>query len=832
MAERGQADLREVLRACVGAAAAGCAEVRRWQTGRAAAGGRLEAGAGGEARLKDPEDDRSAVTAADLAAERAIVSYLAERCPGLRVVGEEGQAPAAPGEVPAGAPPPALGALADAAPLLAPLAELTAYVDPVDGTRELVEGRLGNVQTLVGVAWRGRAVAGAVGVPLAGSATDAPPATFPVVYGLIGRGAGVVEVAAMAGGGGALAFAEAPGPGASVTPRVSGHAGGACCAATGDSKNPRLAAAKAVLEGRVPGGTRWVQMGGAGNKLLAVAEGRVDAAVMHFGTSLWDTCAPEAVVRALGGSVSDLFGSPLVHGESPLGTSNAFGVFATSAGFQGRCGVQHGEVCAEMRACGELLGLLEPWAGAGTGAGAGGPQAVDVARDLRGAPLSRAWLSRGLLPAAPAGGGGGPRLAGYSAPESGGVRGLMSEACRLILAWEGGGGEVGGRGEGEGGGAPAPPSSAYYKRIVMGDLEHVRLKARTAPMKIARDVRSYEVEVGFLGSAACRELGAAGVPVPRAFAACLEPCPDDLIESRFSVLLEDFSPEDGWTQGLFVTPEQAPTALAALARMHAFFWEGSAFWRRGGAPAAELEAAVWPSGAYWQPDMQPPEQMDEVAAKWERHRVAFAPAHEGLGARLQAVAREVGAEAHPFGSTGGGAAGMRTLIHGDPKAANLFFRERPGGCGGELEVGLIDFQWSGFGLAATDIAYFLGAGCDAGCLSDDGSAEGALLDEYWARLLEALVEFGAAGSPSEARALFPRETLQLQYEAALLDLSRTVIAYHWDRIQNSRPGLSLAEVFEANGTSMARNSYNKSLPVARWVVARTAALLERRAARA
>ncbi len=828
MAGDGQADLREVLRACVGAAAAGCAEVRRWQAGRAAAGGAPATGAGGEARLKDPEDDRSAVTAADLAAERAIVSYLAERCPGLRVVGEEGEEPAAPGEVPAGAPPPTLGALAESAPLPAPLAELTAYVDPVDGTRELVEGRLGNVQTLVGLAWRGRAVAGAVGIPLAGSAADAPPATFPVVYGLVGRGAGVVEAsAAVTGDGGPLVFAEAPPPGAAATGGgTADHVEGVCRAATGDSKNPRLAAAKAVLEGRVPEGLRWVQMGGAGNKLLAVAEGRVDAAVMHFGTSLWDTCAPEAVVRALGGSVSDLFGSPLVHGESPLGTSNAFGVFATSAGFQGRCGVKHGEVCAEMRACGEILGLLEPWTGAGAGAGAGGAQAVDVARDLRGAPLSRAWLSRSLLAAAS----GGPRLAGYSAPESGGVRGLMSEACRLVLAWEG---EIGeGKGEGEGGGVPAPPSSAYYKRIVMGDLEHVRLKARTAPMKIARDVRSYEVEVGFLGSAACRELGAAGVPVPRAFAACLEPCAGDLIESRFSVLLEDFSPEDGWSQGLFVTPEQAPTALAALARMHAFFWEGSAFWRRGGSPAMELEAAVWPSGAYWQPDMQPPEQMDEVASKWARHRVAFAPAHEGLGARLQAVAREVGAEAHPFGSTGGGAAGMRTLIHGDPKAANLFFRERPGGSDGELEVGLIDFQWSGFGLAATDIAYFLGAGCDARCLSEDGSAEGALLDEYWACLQEALVEFGAAGSPSEARALFPREALQLQYEAALLDLSRTVIAYHWDRIQNSRPGLTLAEVLEANGTSMARNSYNKSLPVARWVVARTAALLDRRAARA
>ena len=109
MAADGQADLREVLRACVGAAAAGCAEVRRWQAGRAAGGGAPAAGAGGEARLKDPEDDRSAVTAADLAAERAIVSYLAERCPGLRVVGEEGEEPAAPGEEPAGTPPPRWG---------------------------------------------------------------------------------------------------------------------------------------------------------------------------------------------------------------------------------------------------------------------------------------------------------------------------------------------------------------------------------------------------------------------------------------------------------------------------------------------------------------------------------------------------------------------------------------------------------------------------------------------------------------------------------------------------------------------------------------------------
>ena len=95
------------------------------------------------------------------------------------------------------------------------------------------------------------------------------------------------------------------------------------------------------------------------------------------------------------------------------------------------------------------------------------------------------------------------------------------------------------------------------------------------------------------------------------------------------------------------------------------------------------------SGAYWQPAMQPAEQMTTIAAQWEQHRESFAAefadlqATSGvdtatLGERLQRVAQDCGAAAHPFGGSSppqGGAAGpRRTLIHGDPKAANFFFR--------------------------------------------------------------------------------------------------------------------------------------------------------------
>ena len=45
------------------------------------------------------------------------------------------------------------------------LEDVCVFVDPVDGTREFVEGRLENCQCLVGISVSGRAVAGAIGLP-------------------------------------------------------------------------------------------------------------------------------------------------------------------------------------------------------------------------------------------------------------------------------------------------------------------------------------------------------------------------------------------------------------------------------------------------------------------------------------------------------------------------------------------------------------------------------------------------------------------------------------------------------------------------------------------
>ena len=48
----------------------------------------------------------------------------------------------------------------------------------------------------------------------------------------------------------------------------------------------------------------------------------------------------------------------------------------------------------------------------------------------------------------------------------------------------------------------------------MGGLEHARAKLATAPLKVARDVRSYQVEAAFLRSAACQQLQASPLSPP------------------------------------------------------------------------------------------------------------------------------------------------------------------------------------------------------------------------------------------------------------------------------------------------------------------------------
>lgn len=426
-----------------------------------------------------------------------------------------------------------------------------------------------------------------------------------------------------------------------------------------------------------------------------------------------------------------------------------------------------------------------------------------IIRDLDGNPLSTEYFATAM---------GIKHVESYSCPEEDAFRGFMSNACRVKL-FPGG-------------------ESAFYKCIVFKDLGHAWEKLKTAPFKLIRDLQSYKVVASFLKSKACHVMvKKTGVKIPKCYDAKLEPNETDPIESKFSFLLEDLSPEDGWYQKwLLDEKDECEACLTTYAKIHAFFWHGSSFWDDKDA-AKEFESAVWKSGSYVQPHAQNPDQWKTVAKEWAIKKMKFAKTKlssfdywDNLGERLEAVAEECGRQSHPFAEDESFSSEYhqwRTFTHGDPKQANIFFR-RSDETSEIQQVALIDYQWSGFGLAASDIAHFLTSAVYADLLEDSG--EEYLMRFYYDELQKYLVEYGAFASVDDARRGYSYEVFAGQYETAVLDLCRLIIAYTWDRFdQPAEKGDEAACALTMNKTS-----YNKSIPTAIWLMSKCDEILKAR----
>ena len=740
----------------------------------------------GNVQFKEEGEARSAMTIADTAAQKVIVSSLLSKYSTLNIVGEEDE----PIEIDAGSRkdlndtmlvdvdfylPNDLkedGGL-DEPPDELRVDEIVVYVDPLDGTREFVEGRLSNVQCLIGLVWRGRPLMGAVGLPFGMSEDEE---STEVVFGLVGKGIGKLRCKKDD-----PQFYDT----CSMSEVKSFAAGDTVSVMTGDSSSvvPAIEVAEKVF------GTDKVTRhiaGGCGNKLLRQTSG-ITFALQHIKTCLWDTAAPTAVLTAVGGKVTDYFGFPLIYGTSTLG--NQLGVVSTGPGAK----KEHDKLTKANRSEKRLLSVLSKF---GHSSDDGSEQCVDITRDLDGHPLNVKYFVDHINIHADT----------YSCPEQDAVRGIMSNAARIHLH--------------------PSKDTLFFKRIEFSHLDHAWAKLKTAPHKLTRDVNSYEVETSFLASKACKAvIQKTGVRIPKCYDANLLPDHANPIESKFSILLEDFAPSNGWYQKWLIrSEEECHASLTTLAKIHAFFWTGSDFWNDKDA-AKELEASVWRSGGYVQPQMQTLNQCDNVASGWAKNKMNCRDGleslrfWENLGERLQSIARECGKLAHPFSDEGPSSQfeKYKTFTHGDPKQANFLFKEDDGG----LQVGLIDFQWSGFGLAGTDIAHFLAAAVHADMLVDGG--ETSLLRFYYAKLQEYLVEYGAFKSKNDVSEHFGYELFLKQYETGVLDLCRLVIAYAWSRFERIEDDDIVGKQKTAN-----KNSYNKSVKNVIWLMSRCDGILESR----
>jgi 3'(2'), 5'-bisphosphate nucleotidase len=171
------------------------------------------------------------------------------------------------------------------------------YVDPVDGTRELAD-RTGEFCVMIGLAVDGRAAAGVIAIPVEKK----------LFYGNVGAGA-FVEVD---GETRALDLHTATDP----------HESRAVV-----SRSHRSRATQAILD--VLGPRATLPTGSVGVKAARVLEGAADLYVhASSGAKKWDACAPEALIRAAGGVMTDLDGEPLDYAEADLAVKN--GLVATS----------------------------------------------------------------------------------------------------------------------------------------------------------------------------------------------------------------------------------------------------------------------------------------------------------------------------------------------------------------------------------------------------------------------------------------------------------------------------------------------------------------------
>ena len=219
------------------------------------------------------KSDNSPVTEADRAAEAIIEARLAEVVPEIPVIGEEA---VYDGRIPA-------------------TGDAFFLVDPLDGTREFVKG--GRDFTVnIGLIRYGAPVLGVIYVPALGK----------LFGGVVGEGAWRTEVSDGL-------------PGERRPMRVRPMPDGPIDVVA--SRSHRTAETDAYIRRYDVGN---LVNRGSSLKFCAVAEGKADLYPRMGTTMQWDTAAGDAILRAAGGKVVNLDGSPLTYGPTGKPGPEAF----------------------------------------------------------------------------------------------------------------------------------------------------------------------------------------------------------------------------------------------------------------------------------------------------------------------------------------------------------------------------------------------------------------------------------------------------------------------------------------------------------------------------
>eukprot|EP01104_Vermistella_antarctica_P006423 TRINITY_DN17125_c0_g1_i1.p1 TRINITY_DN17125_c0_g1~~TRINITY_DN17125_c0_g1_i1.p1 ORF type:complete len:316 (-),score=95.96 TRINITY_DN17125_c0_g1_i1:51-998(-) len=260
-------DVVEVLSVCIDAAERAGEIIRQvWKSG--------------DLQIKDKGGD-DPMTQADIKAQQLIIGMLTKIWPDIHLVGEEECESPVTDDTPDGNR--ALIAEKLPAPVpeslrKVPFNDVCVFIDPLDATKEFTLGNVEAVVTLIGVAVAGKAVAGVMYQPFVDNGIT--------MWGIEGVGCVGVPI---------------------VSPTTAGVEGKLVLATTRSHSNSIVVESLEVIKP-----DEILRKGGSGFKALLVLNSLADVYMYPtIGTKLWDTCAPEALLRASGGTLTNALGERL-----------------------------------------------------------------------------------------------------------------------------------------------------------------------------------------------------------------------------------------------------------------------------------------------------------------------------------------------------------------------------------------------------------------------------------------------------------------------------------------------------------------------------------------
>ncbi|KAG7200139.1 hypothetical protein KM043_000578 [Ampulex compressa] len=172
------------------------------------------------------------------------------------------------------------------------------WVDPLDGTAEYTQGLVEHVTVLVGVAVGQRAIGGVIHQPYYKN----------IETGSLGRTLWGIDGVGFGG----------------FTPILPPQGKRIITTTRSHSNSIVQAAINALNPDEV------IRVGGAGHKVILLLEGKAHAYVFASqGCKRWDTCAPEAVLHAIGGTLTDFYGERYPY-HAGTTSPNIRGVLATA----------------------------------------------------------------------------------------------------------------------------------------------------------------------------------------------------------------------------------------------------------------------------------------------------------------------------------------------------------------------------------------------------------------------------------------------------------------------------------------------------------------------